>query len=182
VLSIEDCIVLSGLADEEIAAIAEHEHIPRIVALELGRYILCGPNDEKRIRRSYVTLKRPEIKSMPVKTIRLELARTPEFPEGRADCGYELVAPLKEDGTIDRDAWRRQRNACTVRRFWTGQKEERGVLAHGRNGWYFDYDVAAVEDDEPLFRLDRHVFKIGEYVSVTEHDKVQRTFRVASIR
>lgn len=119
---------------------------------------------------------------MPFRTIRLELARTPEFPEGRADCGYELVAPLKGDGTIDRDAWRRQRTACTVRRFWEGQERERGILARGRSGWYFDYDVAAAEDDEPLFRLDRHTFKVGEYVSVTEHDKVQRTFRVASIR
>lgn len=51
VLSIEDCIALSGLTEEEIAAIAEHEHIPRIVALELGRYILCCPNGEKRIAR-----------------------------------------------------------------------------------------------------------------------------------
>lgn len=50
-LSIEDCIALSGLTEEEIAAIAEHEHIPRIVALELGHYVLCRPNGEKRIRR-----------------------------------------------------------------------------------------------------------------------------------
>lgn len=118
---------------------------------------------------------------MPFKTVRLELARTPEFPEGRADCGYELVVPLKEDGTIDRDAWRQQPDVCTVRRFWAGE-EELGILAHDQEGWYFDYDRTATEDDEPLFRLDRHAFKIGEYVSVTEHDKVQRTFRVASIR
>lgn len=50
-LSIEDCIALSGLTEEEIAAIAEHEHIPRIVALELGHYFLCSPNGKKRIRR-----------------------------------------------------------------------------------------------------------------------------------
>ena len=39
-LTYEDCVDLSGLTDEEIEAIAEHEHIPRILALELGHYLL----------------------------------------------------------------------------------------------------------------------------------------------
>ena len=39
-LTYEDCVDLSGLTDEEIDAIAEHEHVPRIVALELGHYLL----------------------------------------------------------------------------------------------------------------------------------------------
>jgi len=39
-LTYEDCVDLSGLSDEEIDAIAEHEHIPKIVALELGNYLL----------------------------------------------------------------------------------------------------------------------------------------------
>ena len=39
-LTYEDCVDLSGLTDEEINAIAEHEHVPRIVALELGHYLL----------------------------------------------------------------------------------------------------------------------------------------------
>jgi len=39
-LTYEDCVDLSGLTDEEIDAIAEHEHVPRIVALEYGNYLL----------------------------------------------------------------------------------------------------------------------------------------------
>ncbi len=39
-LTYEDCVDLSGLTDEEIEAIAEHEHVPRLVALELGHYLL----------------------------------------------------------------------------------------------------------------------------------------------
>ena len=35
-LTLEDCIGLSGLTEEEILAIAQHEHIPQIAATELG--------------------------------------------------------------------------------------------------------------------------------------------------
>jgi hypothetical protein len=37
------------------------------------------------------------------------------------------------------------------------------------------------EDEEPIFRFDRHRFVTGEYVSITEHDEVQRTFRVTEV-
>ena len=37
---------------------------------------------------------------MPLKKIILELARTPEFPNGSSTHGYEFVAPLDADGMI----------------------------------------------------------------------------------
>jgi hypothetical protein len=43
-LSIDDCIALSDLSPEEVKAIAEHEHIPEIVAAELGNYIMQCPD------------------------------------------------------------------------------------------------------------------------------------------
>jgi hypothetical protein len=42
-------------------------------------------------------------------------------------------------------------------------------------------DGAAEDDGEPIFRFDRHRFAVGEYVSITEHDRVQRTFQVAEV-
>ena len=36
------------------------------------------------------------------KTIRLELARTPEFPEGSAAHAYVLRLPIDDDGYIER--------------------------------------------------------------------------------
>ncbi|EWY37714.1 hypothetical protein N825_16815 [Skermanella stibiiresistens SB22] len=39
-LTIEDCIALSELTENEIKAIAEHEHVPEMIALELGNYLL----------------------------------------------------------------------------------------------------------------------------------------------
>ncbi len=50
-LSIEDCIALSELTEAEIDAIAEHEHIPEIVAAEMGRYLLTQADGEMRISR-----------------------------------------------------------------------------------------------------------------------------------
>ena len=50
-LSFEDCIALSSLSEEEIAAIAEHEHLPMIVAAELGNYLMCAPDGNRYIKR-----------------------------------------------------------------------------------------------------------------------------------
>ncbi len=122
---------------------------------------------------------------MTLRRIRLELARTAEFPEGSANHGYEFVAPLDAAGHFDPKEWKAARDKCTVRRFWAGQDDETGKLIHYRGSlWAFSYDPdpAETEDDEPIFRFDRHVFKQGEYVSITEHDGVQRPFRVASVR
>lgn len=38
-LTIDDCIGLSGLTEDEIAAVAEHEHLPAMLALEMGSYL-----------------------------------------------------------------------------------------------------------------------------------------------
>ncbi|HSO07170.1 MAG TPA: hypothetical protein VLW45_08015 [Pelomicrobium sp.] len=53
-LSLEDCLALSELTEDEIDAIAEHEHIPEMAALELGNYLVQTPEGEKRIKRMIV--------------------------------------------------------------------------------------------------------------------------------
>ena len=113
--------------------------------------------------------------------VRLELARTPEFPEGNQACGYELVLPLDRNGQLDAEEWRQHRRACAVRRFWPQTKDEHGRLIHTRHrAWAFSY-APGEEDDEPLFHLDSHRVASGEYVSVTEHDGVTRPFRIVSV-
>lgn len=120
---------------------------------------------------------------MTLRTIRLELARNSEFPEGSARHGYEFTAPLDKAGQFDAAEWKTARAKCKVRRFWGDAPEEAGVLVHaqGRH-WAFSYVAGTDEDDEPIFKFDRHVFNRGEYVSITEHDGVQRAFRVAAAR
>ncbi len=50
-LTWEDCIAFSELTPEEIAAIAEHEHLPEVIAAELGNYLLHAAHGPERICR-----------------------------------------------------------------------------------------------------------------------------------
>ena len=41
-ITLEDCIALCGLTEDEVLAIAEHEHIPEMAAVELAAYLLMS--------------------------------------------------------------------------------------------------------------------------------------------
>jgi len=118
---------------------------------------------------------------MNLNRIRLELARTPEFPEGSQRHGYEFIAPLTNSAHIDAKVWKDAKAVCKVIRFWGDEERELGFLRHVKGGWRFDYDPDSEGDDEPFFKLDRHALEPGAYVSITEHDGVQRPFRVTSV-
>lgn len=111
----------------------------------------------------------------------LQLARTDGFPEGSAKHGYVFAAPLDETGHIDSEAWKYLKDKCRVTRFWGDEAVQHGMLRHVGHGWRFDYEKSTTEDDEPFFKLDQHALKTDNYVSITEHDRVQRPFRVMSI-
>jgi hypothetical protein len=49
-ISLEDCIGLCGLDDDQVAAISEHEHIPEIAAASLANYLLKQPHGGEAIR------------------------------------------------------------------------------------------------------------------------------------
>jgi hypothetical protein len=49
--------------------------------------------------------------------IRLELARSHDFPDGSTRCGYTFTLPLGKDGRLDRDTFARNPEICTVHRF-----------------------------------------------------------------
>jgi len=48
-LSLEDCLALCELTEDEVLAIAHHEHIPEIAAAQLGNYLVRTPDGERRI-------------------------------------------------------------------------------------------------------------------------------------
>jgi len=54
VISLEDSIAFSGLSEDEVAAIGEHEHIPQIAACALADYLLKRPHGSKAIRAMIV--------------------------------------------------------------------------------------------------------------------------------
>jgi hypothetical protein len=120
------------------------------------------------------------------KRIRLNLARSKEFPTGSERHGYEFVAPLDAGGHIDPELWRTNREHCGVRRFWAGEDDEVGRLVHKPGGpeharWVFDYDETAEDDDEAGYRFGAHAFRPGEYVSIRDEDGAMHTFQVVSV-
>ena len=117
-----------------------------------------------------------------LRRIRLELARTKDYPEGSHAHGYELVAPLTADGHLDVEAWRANRQICTVHRFWKGEGDQTGQLVRTRSErWAFSYEPGA-EDDEAIHRLEDHRFVEGEYVSVREPDGETHPLVVVQVR
>ncbi|MCP5433780.1 MAG: hypothetical protein H6923_10980 [Alphaproteobacteria bacterium] len=117
--------------------------------------------------------------------IRMEQARGKDRPEGEAGRGYEFIAPLARDGTLDPEAWKAAKAICTVRRFAPDGADEHGHLAHGRWGWRFHYDGALEgpvdDEEEPIFRLDAKRLAVGEYLAVAEEDGRAVTFRIVSV-
>ena len=57
-LTLKDCIGLSDLSDAEVSAIAEHEHVPEIIAAEIGCRLVhtsAGRTTLKRYLRENLT-------------------------------------------------------------------------------------------------------------------------------
>jgi hypothetical protein len=50
-LTVDDICALSELTDDEIAAIAHHEHIPEICAAEFGHYLVHSENGVPMLHR-----------------------------------------------------------------------------------------------------------------------------------
>lgn len=48
-LSLCDCLAMCALSEDEILAIAEHEHLPEMAALELGDDLMHHPGGIARI-------------------------------------------------------------------------------------------------------------------------------------
>ena len=49
-ITLEDCIGLCGLTEEEVLAIAEHEHLPEIAATALAEYLLSLEHGSEKVR------------------------------------------------------------------------------------------------------------------------------------
>lgn len=49
-ITLEDCIGLCGLTEEEVLAIAEHEHLPVIAATALVQYLLSQEHGSENVR------------------------------------------------------------------------------------------------------------------------------------
>ena len=48
-ISLEDCVGLCGLSEEEVLAIAEHEHLPEIAAAALAAHLLSQKHGSEKV-------------------------------------------------------------------------------------------------------------------------------------
>jgi hypothetical protein len=49
-ITLQDCIGLCGLTEEEVLAVAEHEHLPEVAATALAQYLLSSEHGSEVIR------------------------------------------------------------------------------------------------------------------------------------
>jgi hypothetical protein len=116
----------------------------------------------------------------------LHLARSPDFPEGSAERGYELVAPVDASGHLDVEEWRSHKAQCYVTRFWLGQADRHGALVHygaAQGGsWTIHYEGHTSSEDEKGVRLGTHQFVKDDYVSIRDEEGRSHTFKIASVR
>ena len=49
-ITLEDCIGMCGLTEEEVLAIAEHEHLPEVAAAALAQYLLSREHGSEKVR------------------------------------------------------------------------------------------------------------------------------------
>jgi hypothetical protein len=49
-ITLEDCVGFCGLTEEEVLAIAEHEHLPEIAATAFAQYLLSQKHGSEKVR------------------------------------------------------------------------------------------------------------------------------------
>ena len=118
---------------------------------------------------------------MALKRVRLELARNEEFPDGSPNHGYEVTLPITDDDRFDVAGWESDGQLCTMVKFTAEDDDQHGQLVRTDGGqWAFSYELGDA-DDEPIFRLESHVFRPNEYVTVSDAEGGQHVFRVISV-
>ncbi|MBF0664277.1 MAG: hypothetical protein IR159_01815 [Brevundimonas sp.] len=113
--------------------------------------------------------------------IRLEMAREPGRPAGDPGEGYDIVAPLDDEGRLDPAGWRADPGRCYARRFSDGQTEAKGRLHYDGKRWIVDLEPGDAADAVG-FRFGEERFTAGEYVSLTLPDGEQHTYVVAAAK
>jgi hypothetical protein len=112
------------------------------------------------------------------KNIRLELARTKEFPRGSVSRTYLLRLPLDDNDLLDEAAILERPRLATVRRHWSNDPDQAGLIQ------LVDGGLAMACNGTPprMLRLEGRPIRLGQRVSVVEPDGAVLTFRIASIR
>lgn len=113
------------------------------------------------------------------KTIRLELASTPDFPGGSAGRAYLLRLPIDDSGRLDAAALNAHPEDATVRRFWPSEPDRAGHIERTPLGWELRW--TGERGAKVLSRIEEQRFQLGGQVFVTEDDGHRLPFRVTDL-
>lgn len=113
------------------------------------------------------------------KNIRLELARSAGFPAGSVSRGYLIRLPLDDSDLIDMAALEQSPHRATVRRYWSTEPDEAG-LVHRTGGGRWTMRCDGTPDR--LLLVDDRPIRLGNTLSVLEPNGDLLAFNVASIR
>lgn len=112
------------------------------------------------------------------KSIRLELGSTGKFPAGSVSRAYLIRVPLDEFDVVDRATLTRSAAKATVRRHWSTDPDQRGILVSSGSEWVMRCEGGA----DRLLHLDAIPMRLGQQVSLVEPDGAILPFKVASVR
>ena len=112
------------------------------------------------------------------KCIRLELARTGEFPAGSVSRAFLVNLPLDDFDAVDKAALAKAPAKATARRHWSTEPDERGQIVPSGAEWA----VRCRDKPDRLLRLNGTPMRLGQQVSVVEPDGTVLPLRVASVR
>ena len=114
------------------------------------------------------------------KSIRLELGRTHDFPNGSASRAYLMRLPLFADGTIDEQAIIGKPEQATVRRMWPSEPDVSGHLVRQGSSWAF---LTGRSGASRSIYSELNPVPISEGAMLTMREKGQELpFRVAKLR
>lgn len=111
------------------------------------------------------------------RSIRLELASTGEFPDGSVSRAYLVRLPLNDRDYVDEGAVAKAPSKATVRRHWSTDADQRGLITRSGNDW-----VMRCRDSQRMLRLNNMPIQLGRQVSVVEPDGTVLPFKIASVR
>lgn len=112
------------------------------------------------------------------RSIRLELGSTGEFPAGSVSRAYLIRLPLDDQDRVDGAAMLQDPARATVRRHWSSDADERGILVQSGHDWAMQCDGKPAR----VLRLNGNPIRLGQQVSVMEPDGSVLPLKVASIR
>jgi len=112
------------------------------------------------------------------KNVRLELGHTNEFPAGSVGRAFVIRLPLDDNDLIDEMALQTSPDRATVRRYWSTEPDESGLLVRIDGRWAMHCNGSP----DRMLELDGRPIRLGQQIAIRDPAGVQLPFRIAGIR